>query len=46
LAPRNRLAPGHLKVEEKSDEITAVPELLQALNLKGCVMTLDALNTA
>jgi predicted transposase YbfD/YdcC len=44
-ATHNRLALGQIKVEEKSNEITAVPELLRVLNLKGCIVTLDALNT-
>lgn len=44
-ATRNRLVLGQLKVDQKSNEITAVPELLRLLNLKGCIVTLDALNT-
>ena len=32
-------------VEEKSNEITAVPELLKVLDFKGAVVTVDALNT-
>ena len=44
-ATRNRLTLGQLKVAEKSNEITAVPELLRLLNLKGCIVTTDALNT-
>lgn len=39
----NRLVLGQLKVEEKSNEITAVPELLRALDLKGCIVTTDAM---
>ncbi len=35
---------GQRKVDEKSNEITAVPELLKALFIKGCVVTVDALN--
>jgi len=34
---------GQVKVDGKSNEITAIPELLQALYLKGCVVTLDAM---
>lgn len=34
---------GQVKVNEKSNEITAVPELLDALYLKGCIVTLDAM---
>jgi hypothetical protein len=33
---------GHFMVEEKSNEIPAAPELIEALGLKGCVFTLDA----
>jgi predicted transposase YbfD/YdcC len=35
---------GQRKVDDKSDEITAVPELLKALSIKGCVVMADALN--
>jgi predicted transposase YbfD/YdcC len=44
-ATRNRLTLGQIKVDEKSNEITAVPELLRLLDLKGCIVTMDALNT-
>jgi predicted transposase YbfD/YdcC len=44
-AARNRLVLGQLKVDEKSNEITAVPELLRLLDIKGCIVTVDALNT-
>lgn len=40
----NRLVLGQLAVEEKSNEITAVPQLMDMLDLKGCVVTTDALN--
>ena len=39
----NGLVLGQMKVAEKSNEITAVPELLRALELAGCVVTLDAM---
>lgn len=39
----NRLVLGQLKVAEKSNEITAVPKLLRALELAGCLVTLDAM---
>ncbi len=42
---RNRLVLGQIKVDEKSNEITAVPELLRLLEIKGCIVTVDALNT-
>ena len=35
---------GQRKVDEKSNEITAVPELLKSLFIKGCIITVDALN--
>jgi hypothetical protein len=44
-ATRDRLVLGQLKVDEKSNEITAVPELLRLLEIKGCIVTVDALNT-
>lgn len=34
---------GQVKTEEKSNEITAIPELLKMLELKGCIVTLDAM---
>lgn len=34
---------GQVKVNEKSNEITAVPELLRVLQLKGAIVTLDAM---
>jgi len=36
---------GQKSVDEKSNEITAIPELLEALNLKGSVVTIDAMGT-
>ena len=44
-ATRNRLTLGQVKVDEKSNEITAVPELLRLLYIKDCIVTVDALNT-
>ena len=40
----NRLVLGQMTVEEKSNEITAIPHLMDMLDLKGCVVTADALN--
>ena len=34
---------GQIKCEEKSNEITAIPELIKILNLKDCVVTIDAM---
>jgi len=42
-AESNNLVLGQLKVEEKSNEITAVPELLRVLELAGCIVTVDAM---
>jgi predicted transposase YbfD/YdcC len=44
-ARSNRLTLGQFKVAEDSNEITAVPELLQLLDVKGCIVTVDAINT-
>jgi predicted transposase YbfD/YdcC len=41
----NRLVLGQRQVEEKSNEIRAIPELLALLDLTGCIVTLDALGT-
>jgi len=35
---------GQVATDEKSNEITAVPMLLELLNIKGTVVTLDAMN--
>jgi predicted transposase YbfD/YdcC len=42
-AESNGLVLGQLKVADKSNEITAVPELLRALELSGCIVTTDAM---
>jgi predicted transposase YbfD/YdcC len=34
---------GQIKTGEKSNEITAIPELLQVLSLEGCIVTIDAM---
>ncbi len=39
-----RLVLGQVATAEKSNEITAVPVLLEMLSLKGCIVTVDALN--
>ena len=36
---------GHRKIDQKSNEITAIPELLAMLELEGCVVTIDAMGT-
>jgi predicted transposase YbfD/YdcC len=42
-ASRNELVLAQFKVEAKSNEITALPELLSMLNLEGKVVTIDAM---
>jgi predicted transposase YbfD/YdcC len=42
-ATENGVALGHVKTDDKSNEITAIPELLKLLQLKGCLVTIDAM---
>jgi predicted transposase YbfD/YdcC len=42
-ASANRLVLGQVKVDEKSNEITAIPHLLEALAVSGCIVTIDAM---
>jgi len=44
-ASQNRLVLGQVKVADKSNEITAIPALLQVLDLHGCIVTIDAMGT-
>jgi predicted transposase YbfD/YdcC len=37
------IALGQLATEAKSNEITAIPKLLELLQLKGCIVTIDAM---
>ncbi|MCC7086208.1 MAG: ISAs1 family transposase, partial [Pirellulales bacterium] len=39
----NGLTLAQVTVEDQSNEITALPELLKLLNLKGCTVTIDAM---
>jgi len=41
----NQLTLGQVKVDEKSNEITALPTLLENLDITGSIITTDALNT-
>jgi len=43
-ASQNHLVLGQVKVDDRSNEITAVPDLLDLLELSGCIVTVDALN--
>jgi len=42
-ANRNRLVLGQVKVDDKSNEITAIPQLLKMLDLTGATVTIDAM---
>lgn len=42
-ASANNLVLGQRKVDGKSNEITAIPELLEVLLLKNCIVTIDAM---
>lgn len=42
-ANQNRLVLGQVKVANKSNEITAIPQLIKVLVLKGCIVTIDAM---
>lgn len=39
----NGITLGQRKVDDKSNEISAIPELLELLRIKGCIVTLDAM---
>ena len=43
FATKNRLLLGQVSCEEKSNEITAVPRLLRLLDLRGCIVSIDAM---
>lgn len=42
-ACENSIVLGQVKVSEKSNEITAIPELLSKLAIEGCTVTIDAM---
>lgn len=44
-ASEHRMLLGQVKVADKSNEITAIPALLQLLDLTGCIITIDAMGT-
>jgi predicted transposase YbfD/YdcC len=44
-ASANQVVLGQVKVDENSNEITAIPQLLQLLDLEGCLVTIDAIGT-
>ena len=43
FAARQRVVLGQLKVAEKSNEITAIPKLLEMLAVEGAIITIDAM---
>ena len=45
FASEYRLVLGQLACDEKSNEITAIPKLLDMLEIKGCIVTIDAMGT-
>ena len=42
-ATQNELVLGQVKVDDKSNEITAIPKLLKMLEISGCIITIDAM---
>ena len=44
FATKNGVVLGQQRTDEKSNEITAVPELLELLELEGAMVTLDAMS--
>jgi len=42
-ASGNGMVLGQRKVDDKSNEITAIPELLRLLDVSGCIVTIDAM---
>lgn len=44
-ATANELVLGQVKVDEKSNEIPAIPRLLELLDITGCLVTIDAIGT-
>ena len=44
-ATANQLVLGQVKVDDKSNEITAVPKLLKLLEISGCIIVTDAMST-
>ncbi len=44
-ANENNLVLGQVRVNEKSNEITAIPTLIENLMIKDCIVTIDAMGT-
>jgi predicted transposase YbfD/YdcC len=45
FAAQNSLVLGQFKVDQKTNEIKAIPQLLKMLDLRGCIVTIDAMGT-
>jgi len=43
FAAENGVVLGQIRVDDKSNEITAIPALLELLDIKGCIVTIDAM---
>lgn len=43
FATANGVVMGQIKTDEKSNEITAIPALLKMLDIRGCLITIDAM---
>src|SRR3546814_4797336 len=43
VAARQRFGLGQVKIDEKSNEITAIPRLLAMMDIEGAVVTIDAM---
>lgn len=44
-ANENQIVLGQIKTEDKSNEITAIPKLLELLELENTIVTIDAMGT-
>lgn len=44
-ATQHRLVLAQARVQDKSNEITAIPALLELLDIAGCIVTIDAMGT-
>jgi predicted transposase YbfD/YdcC len=44
-AAENQVVLGQVKTDDKSNEITAIPDLLELLDVSGCIVTIDAIGS-
>ena len=42
---KTKMSFSQVKTDEKSNEITAIPRLLSVLDIKNCIVTIDAMGT-